>query len=118
MVVLFNGIMGSRGMLIFRPSGQWEYSLCGSVIWDDCHQQVYRNHRGDTLSEQDLKDRGIRQPSVEELQYGSHGMRWEDNFSSSVPCSKSPPLCSTSLSRRLTSRKGPGQGCCSGGSAR
>ena len=97
MVVLFKGVMGSRGMLIFRPSGQWEYTPCGSIIWDDCHQQVYRNHRGDTLSEQDLKDRGIRPPSAEELQYGSHGVRWEDNFSSSIPSSKAPPRILTRL---------------------
>lgn len=97
MVVLFNGVMGSRGMLIFRPSGQWEYTPCGSIIWDDCHQQVYRNHRGDALSEQDLKDRGIRPPSAEELQYGSHGVRWEDNFSSSIPCSDVPHRVITRL---------------------
>ncbi len=89
-VILFRGVMGSKGVLVYGPDDRWEYYPCGSKEWDSLHQQVYRTHRGGALEKRELNSRGIRLPSAEELQYQTRGMKWEENFDSVVPMAMVP----------------------------
>lgn|GEM_PF-1656445 len=98
-VIHFKGTMGSRGVLVYRPDDRWEYYSYGSIVWDSLHQQVYRNHKGEALTEQDLNCRGIRLPSAEEYQYQTKGMNWKDNFKSLISFAEVPGKLLSKLKR-------------------
>ncbi|MHC9541498.1 MAG: hypothetical protein AB9903_18495 [Vulcanimicrobiota bacterium] len=98
-VIHFKGAMGSRGVLVYRPDDRWEYHSYGSILWDSLHQQVYRNHKGEALTEKDLNCRGIRLPRAEEYQYQTKGMDWKDNFESSISFAEVPGKLLSKLKR-------------------
>ena len=90
LVVIFLGTMGMRGVLIFREESGWEYEPTGSITWDSLHQEVYRNFKGDRLTEAGLKERGVTIPSFEQYEKQLRGIEWKDNFNSETPASRVP----------------------------
>lgn len=89
-VIIFIGTWGDVGLLIHRGGDNWEYHQAGSFPWDSFHQQVYRNFRAETLTVENLKERGVPLPDIEKYLHKTHCKSWEDNFASEIQFSIVP----------------------------
>jgi len=87
-LVAFVGFWGEGGALTFR-GGRWVFFPAGSVEWDDWHQQIYRNSKGEVLDDAALQARGIPPPPFDEYR-GRPAMDWADNFESEIPLDAVP----------------------------
>jgi hypothetical protein len=88
--VIFWGARGQKGALAFRQDTGWEFHPSESIPWDSYHQEVYRNFKGDRLTEADLKDRDIPMPSFEDYDKQPRILAWSDNFRSEMPYAEVP----------------------------
>lgn len=88
--VIFLGVAGERGLIVYRKDSGWEYIAAGSLLWDSLHQETYRTHRSDRLTRSGLKARGVPFPSIGHFEKQVNFLNWEDNFKSAMPISKVP----------------------------
>ncbi|MEK7467370.1 MAG: hypothetical protein AAB074_08150 [Planctomycetota bacterium] len=89
-VVAFLGAEGFEGVLQFREAQGWLLHAAGSLAWDAFHQQAYRNFRGERLSPDDVRSRGIPLPAIPEGDGLPPLKNWSDNFRSSLPLKEVP----------------------------
>jgi hypothetical protein len=80
LVLVFLGTWGSQGVLQRSRDGQWKFHPPGSLAWDSFHQEIYRNYKGDALTQADLDSRGISLPDLEGYLAQNQAREWKDNF--------------------------------------
>jgi len=79
----------SGGVLRFHPGSGWTFHPAGSVAWDSFHQGVYRNHKGNRLTSEELERRGIPPPPADQYR-GAPAVAWKDQFNAELPFSAVP----------------------------
>ena len=90
-IVAFVGEFGCDGVMIFRPPAHWHFHPPGSIVWDSVHQEVYRNHRAESKTAEDLRKSGVPLPPQEALPSPlPKAKKWEDNFRREIPFDEIP----------------------------
>lgn len=54
------------------------------MAWDGCHQEIYRNFRGERLDARKLAERGVALPPLEAYRERP-AVSWQDNFPAEIP---------------------------------
>ncbi|KAF0244645.1 MAG: hypothetical protein FD180_2312 [Planctomycetota bacterium] len=89
-LVAFIGVDGSHGVLQFREGQGWLLHAAGSVTWDALHQETYRQFRGDRVSAEEIRARGIALPEIPEADSLPPLRAWSENFRAQVPLETVP----------------------------
>ncbi len=99
-IIAFTGKGGCDGVLVYNPAQGWIAHGAGSLMWDQFHQEVYRNFRAEQLNEDQLKGRNIplATPDREAIPATPS---WKSNFLWEVKCSDVPPEILSRVKARM-----------------